>query len=98
MTNTNTNLIKFETGARYSCNSIGDSNCWWHFEIVRRTAKSVWIREVGSTEAPKRRAVKPCWKGDAETIEPMGSYSMSPSLNANRNKNLGSAYPLALVK
>ena len=93
----NESTTKFETGRRYSVNSIGDSNCWWHFEIVRRTAKSVWIREVGSDEI-KRRAIRIWHDGSAETVDPLGSYSMSPSLKADSNVDLGSAHPLQLVR
>ncbi len=92
----NTNTVKFEAGNVYSCNSIGDSNCWWHFEVVRRTAKSVWIREVGSEEV-KRKAVSVSYDGSAETISPLGSYSMAPSLKADQNVNRGNAFPLRLV-
>jgi len=97
MTSTENSPAKFETGRRYSVNSIGDSNCWWHFEIVRRTAKSVWIREVGSDEI-KRKAIRVWHDGSAEAIDPLGSYSMSPSLKADQNVDMGSAFPLQLVR
>ncbi len=76
---------QFVAGNLYSCNSIGDSDCWWHFEVVRRTAKSVWIREVGSTEKPKRKALS-VYEGN-ETCSPLGNYSMSPGLYAHRFVN-----------
>jgi len=98
MSTNENSTAKFETGTRYSCNSIGDSNCWWHFEVVRRTAKSIWIREVGSSKEPQRKAISPSYDGKAETVSPLGSYSMSPSLRADRNVDMGSAYPMALVR
>lgn len=79
-------VIKFEAGRTYSCNSIGDSNCWWHFEVVRRTAKTLWIRETDSTKIVRRKIR--IWDG-AETVDPLGNYSMSPSIGANRNVDLG---------
>ena len=80
MTNTN---AKFETGRRYFCRSIGDYNCVWRFEIVRRTAKSVWIVEVDSNDEPKRRAIKISGYDGREFFEPFGSYSMSPAVYAD---------------
>jgi hypothetical protein len=35
--------VTFEAGISYFCRSACDSDCVWHFTIIRRTASSVWV-------------------------------------------------------
>ena len=75
------NTKKFKTGQTYNCNSVCDYNCKWSFEVIRRTAKSVWLKETGQSEI-KRFAVKVCNLDNAELVWPLGRYSMAPILGA----------------
>lgn len=79
MSNTET---KFEAGRTYYTRSVCDHECIFRFEVVRRTARSVWIVEPGSSKPPARKAIS-VWQG-VETIKPHGSYSMAPILSADR--------------
>lgn len=72
----------FEVGKRYYCRSICDYNCVWTFEVVSRTDRSVRIRELGGQRPPSTRKIR-TWSG-AETCLPFGSYSMAPTLSAER--------------
>jgi regulator of sigma D len=74
-----TETVTFEAGISYFCRSLCDSDCIWHFKILRRTAKSVWVLVNGEEV---RRAVK-VWSG-VEKFEPFGNYSMSPVVSADR--------------
>ena len=71
--------VRFEVGVSYFCRSACDSNCIWHFRIIRRTASSVWV-EVDGKQC--RRGVR-VWSG-VEKFEPFGRYSMSPVVSADR--------------
>lgn len=50
-------MIQFEFGRKYSTRSIGDSDCWWHFTVTKRTAKSVWLTCHDRGEFKNRRFV-----------------------------------------
>lgn len=63
----------FQVGRTYTCRSI------FSFEVVARSA--AWIT-LKSFHGVKRRKVS-IYDG-VETVSPLGSYSMSPSLRANR--------------
>ena len=80
---TSADVVRFEPGRRYACRSACDHNCVWTFEVVRRTAKSVWIREAdGGDRGTKRRKVD-VYEG-RETVFPLGTFSMAPILSADR--------------
>lgn len=70
---------RFEVGVSYFCRSACDSECVWHFKILRRTASSVWVLVDGKE---CRRCVR-VWSG-VEKFEPFGRYSMSPVVSADR--------------
>ena len=71
----------FEVGRRYSCRSACDHECVWTFEVVKRTAVSVWIRQISNVEEPIERRKVSVYMGE-ETVRPFGRYSMAPILGA----------------
>jgi hypothetical protein len=78
---TSTDTIKtFETGKRYFGRFITDADSVFSFEIARRTAKFVWLKDRSG--ALLRRGVRVSC--GAEYCLPYGSYSMAPSLSAER--------------
>lgn len=82
-TNTAPASVKaFKVGKTYSCKSPCDQNCVWSFEVVSRTAKRVTLRGNFMAGGVENRSfgVK-IWDG-AETVKPLGSYSMAPTLRA----------------
>jgi len=72
---------QFKVGTVYTCNSIGDLDCKWSFKILKRTMKSVWIKDYHSKETV-RKSISIYNK--TELIFPLGKYSMSPILRANK--------------
>lgn len=74
-------MKKFEVGKKYSMRSICDHNCIWTYTVVARTAKTITI-----TDGEKTIKCRVCQKvseyRNAETIYPLGQYSMAPSLVA----------------
>ncbi len=74
-------MKKFEIGKTYSMRSICDHNCIWTYTVVARTAKTITISDGEKTF--KCRVIQKAseYRG-AETIYPLGQYSMAPSLTA----------------
>ena len=78
---------KFETGKTYFTRSACDHNCIFSYTVVRRTAKSVWLKEDGkhASEKVTRRTIKTGLCSDStEYVLPEGHYSMCPVISADR--------------
>jgi hypothetical protein len=71
-------MKQFIVGNSYSCRSLCDYDCIFSFEVMKRTAKTVWLKGAGGKVRARRITVR----DDAETVEPHGRYSMSPMLTA----------------
>jgi len=69
---------QFEVGKTYTCRSICDHDCIFSFEVTKRTAQNVWLKDSGGKI--KRRKVRVTL--GVETVDPHGRYSMSPVLRA----------------
>ena len=70
----------FEVGKTYATNSICDHNCWFIYTVLKRTEKTVWIRDKFGNE--KRCKIHSGGYYKNETIYPQGHYSMCPVLGA----------------
>lgn len=76
-------MIKFEVGHKYYTRSVCNHDCAWTFTVIKRTAQTV-------TLAGGRHGVKTCriskqtsnYRG-AESVFPLGQYSMAPILSAD---------------
>ena len=68
--------MEFETGKTYYTRSIGNHNCIFHITVAKRTAKTIVTTEG------KRLRIR-VWN-DNEQVSPMGSYSMSPVISADK--------------
>ncbi len=74
-------MKKFEIGKSYSMRSACDHNCIWTYTVTNRTAQTVTISD--GKEVKKCRISKKISEyRNAETIYPLGQYSMCPSLTA----------------
>lgn len=74
-------MLKFEVGKTYSMKSICDQNCIWNYEVVARTASTIIITD--GKEVKKCRINKQYSEyRKAETVFPLGRYSMCPILSA----------------
>lgn len=79
------NMKKFEVNGLYSMRSACDHNCVWQFIVTARTAATITLvyKEGHEGKTIKCRVNKreSEWNG-AETIYPLGRYSMAPVLIA----------------
>lgn len=74
-------MKKFEIGKTYSMRSACDHNCIWTYTVTNRTAQTVTISD-GKEVKKCRISKKHSEYRNAETIFPLGQYSMCPSLTA----------------
>lgn len=74
-------MTQFETGKTYTMRSACMHDCTWTYTVTERTAQTVTITD--GKEVKRCRIVKQdsLYRG-AETIFPLGRYSMAPSLTA----------------
>lgn len=74
-------MKKFEIGKTYTMRSACDHNCIWAYTVTARTAQTITITD--GKEVKRCRINKTISEyRNAETIYPLGRYSMAPSLTA----------------
>lgn len=74
-------MKKFEIDHVYTMKSICDQACTWTFIVIARTASTVTISD-GKTVKTCRINKRITEYLGAETVYPLGQYSMAPSLTA----------------
>ncbi len=74
-------MRKFEVGKEYSMTSICDRECVWTYTVTTRTAQSITITDGKRIQKCKINQ-KASEYHNAETIYPLGQYSMCPNLIA----------------
>lgn len=74
-------MRKFEVGKQYKMKSICDSNCIWSYTVLSRTAKTITITD-GDKTLKLRISQKTSEYREAESVYPLGQYSMCPILSA----------------
>lgn len=76
-------MKKFEIGQTYTMRSACMHDCVWSYTVTARTAQTITITD--GKEVKRCRINKQCseWN-NAETVHPLGRYSMAPSLSADR--------------
>ena len=74
-------MKKFEIGKTYTMRSACDHECIWSYTVTERTAQTVTLTDGKKTKT--FRIVKQLseYRG-AETVRPLGQYSMCPLLSA----------------
>jgi Tfp pilus assembly protein PilX len=70
----------FEVGAEYSARSVVDADFRYRFMVERRTAKTVWLRNLRTDELKQCRVSK--GYRNEEVVYPNGKYSMCLCLGA----------------
>lgn len=74
-------MKKFEIGKTYTMRSICNHDCVWSYTVTARTAQTITITD--GREVKRCRISKAVTQYlDAETVFPLGQYSMAPSLTA----------------
>lgn len=80
-------MKQFEVGKTYQMSSICNADCIWEYVVVNRTAKTITIQSTHNSIVKKCRVhtaeSNAC---DAETVFPLGNYSMCPKLRADSQK------------
>lgn len=73
----------FEVGKSYYMHSICDNDCVWTYQVIARTKCTVTLTD--GEKVIKRRINKEIsGYRNAETVHPLGVYSMCPVLSADR--------------
>lgn len=85
-------MLKFEVGNIYACRSVCNYDCIWYFRVVSRTKSTITILKDGEKNPVSKRINKQLSETlDAESVYPLGNYSMAPILSADK-----SAFKIAL--
>lgn len=79
-------MTTFQVNQTYQCRSLCNYDCVWTYKVIKRTPSTITIKDMSS------KAVKTCRVSKkssehfgCEIIHPLGSYSMAPSLWADRS-------------
>lgn len=77
-------MKQFEIGKTYHMNSVCDHNAVWFFTVTARTAQTITLT-YGGNESIRCRINKQVseYRG-AESVFPIGKYSMAPILSADK--------------
>lgn len=76
-------MKKFEIGTTYSMRSACDHDCMWTYTVTARTAQTITLTDGKATQKCRISKIASEFRG-AETIYPLGQYSMAPSLSADK--------------
>lgn len=75
-------MTTFEIGKTYITRSACDHNCVWSFTVTKRTASTITVTDGESSKVLKIIKKLSEFRG-AETVRPLGNYSMAPMLSAD---------------
>lgn len=75
-------MKKFEIGNTYSMRSACDHECVWTYTVTERTAQTITISD-GKVSKKCRISKDVSEYRNAETVCPLGKYSMCPMLSAD---------------
>lgn len=70
--------MKFQTGKTYTTRSIVDSDTTISITVLRRTAKTIYVKG----DALTKQALRVWNYNGVEQVAPWGKYSMSPVVSA----------------
>jgi hypothetical protein len=73
----------FEIGKAYSMRSACDHECVWTYKVIARTASTLTITDGKETKTCRINKKYSEYR-NAETIFPLGKYSMAPTLSADK--------------
>ena len=76
-------MKKFEIGKKYSMSSICDHNCIWTYIVIARTAQTITLSDGKETKKCRINKMYSDYN-KAETVFPLGQYSMCPILTAEK--------------
>lgn len=71
----------FQIGNVYTCRSACDHNCVWSFTVTARTAQTITVTDGKETKTLRIIKNISAYR-NAESVYPLGKYSMCPILSA----------------
>jgi hypothetical protein len=71
--------MEFQAGKTYTTRSIGDADMVISVTVLRRTAKTIYVKG----DALTKEALRVWVFNGVEQVAPWGKYSMSPVISAN---------------
>lgn len=74
-------MKQFEINKLYTMRSACNHDCTWSYIVIKRTAQTITITDGKATKTCRICKQVSQYLG-AETIYPLGQYSMAPSLTA----------------
>lgn len=74
-------MKKFEIGKSYSMRSACDHECVWTYVVTARTASTVTLQDGPRSLTCRINRQLSEYRG-AESVRPLGSYSLAPILSA----------------
>jgi hypothetical protein len=80
-------MVQFQVGKTYDCRSLCDYDCIWSYTVIGRTSSTITIRDNHTGIVVRKRIAKLSKVFDVEIVYPLGQYSMSPSISADRIRN-----------
>lgn len=75
-------MKKFEINKTYECRSACDHNCVWQFTVTARTAATITVVDEYNKVFKFRINKQTSEYRNAESVYPLGKYSMCPILSA----------------
>ena len=79
---TTTTTKRFEIGKTYSMRSICDQDCVWTYTVIKRTASTVTLKDEDGKVKTCRISKLGLKIFNEESCQPLGNYSMAPTLRA----------------
>lgn len=81
-------IKEFEVGKTYQMRSACDYDCVWTYKVVARNIKTIYIQQIKSNGEKCKvqyfRVIKSLTVyRKAESIRPLGKFSMAPVLSAD---------------
>jgi hypothetical protein len=76
-------MKKFEIGKTYTMRSIGNQECIWTYTVTARTAQTITITDGKGTKRCRISKLTSEYR-NAESVYPLGQYSMAPILSADK--------------
>lgn len=77
-------MLQFEVGKTYYMFSPCSQDCVWSFQVMKRTASTVTLLSDEGFSKSFRINRQVSEYREAETVFPLGKYSMAPCLSADR--------------
>ena len=84
---TTTPSVSFKVNKFYYMRSVCDYDCMWIYKVIARTASTVTIQDIRTKETMRRRIYLAPLSNE-ECVKPLGSYSMAPTLTADRTTSI----------